>query len=84
MKPMIQKIKTGILTPLNFLANPLEKLWFNEKDIDYLDLFPPIFIIGSPRSGTTVLYQLLCKHLKIGYINTVSYTHLTLPTTSFV
>ena len=64
MKPMIQKIKTGILTPLNFLANPLEKLWFNEKDIDYLDLFPPIFIIGSPRSGTTVLYQLLCKHLK--------------------
>ena len=69
MKPLIQKIKTGILTPLNFLANPLEKLWFNEKDIDYLDLFPPIFIIGSPRSGTTVLYQLLCKHLKIGYIN---------------
>ena len=69
MKPLIQKIKTGILTPLNFLTNPLEKLWFNEKDIDYLDLFPPIFIIGSPRSGTTVLYQLLWKHTNFSYIN---------------
>ena len=66
---MVKKIKTGILTPLNVIAHPLEKLWSNEKDIKYLDMFPPIFIIGSPRSGTTVLYQLLCKHLQFGYIN---------------
>jgi len=66
---LIKKIKTGILTPLNVIAHPLEKLWSNEKDIKYLDMFPPIFIIGSPRSGTTVLYQLLCKHLQFGYIN---------------
>ena len=66
---MFKKIKTGILTPLNFIANPIEKLWFTDEDIKYLDMFPPVFIIGSPRSGTTVLYQLLCKHLQFGYIN---------------
>ena len=66
---MIKKIKTSILTLLNVIAHPLEKLWSDEKDIKYLGMFPPIFIIGSPRSGTTVLYQLLCKHLQFGYIN---------------
>ena len=71
---MIHNLKSGIFRPLNVFARPIEKLWLNEKDIRYLDKFPPIFIIGSPRSGTTVLYQLLCKHLKFGYINNfVSY-----------
>ena len=27
----------------------------------------PIFIWGSPRSGTTLLYQLIAKHLDVGY-----------------
>ncbi len=66
---MINKIKPKILTPLNFFFQPIERLWHNENDIDYLNKFPPTFIIGPPRSGTTVLYQLLCKHLYFGYVN---------------
>lgn len=66
---MLKKIKTGALTPLNVIAQPLEKLWSTDEDLKYLDMFPPVFLIGSPRSGTTVLYQLLCKHLQFGYIN---------------
>ena len=29
----------------------------------------PIFIIGAPRSGSTLLYQLLVKHTRVGYIS---------------
>lgn len=28
----------------------------------------PIFILGAPRSGTTLLYQLLTEHLDVGYL----------------
>lgn len=31
--------------------------------------FPPIFIIGSPRSGTTLLYQLLLHSYRFGYLS---------------
>ena len=31
--------------------------------------FPAIFIIGLPRSGTTLLHQLICKNYEVGYIN---------------
>ena len=31
--------------------------------------FPTIFIFGLPRSGTTLLYQLLAQCLDVGYIN---------------
>ena len=55
--------------PLNYLLNPLENLFLNVNDLDYLKSEPPVFIIGPPRSGTTVLYQLLCKHFNFGYTN---------------
>jgi hypothetical protein len=29
----------------------------------------PVFIIGAPRSGSTLLYQLLVKHSRIAYIS---------------
>ena len=63
------KVKNKLLTPLNYLLNPLENLCLNENDLDYLKSSPPVFIIGPPRSGTTVLYQLLCKHFNFGYTN---------------
>jgi len=30
---------------------------------------PIIYVVGTPRSGTTLLYQILCKYLYVGYIN---------------
>ena len=63
------KIKNTILRPLNYILGPLQNNWLHKKDLKYLDLYPPVFIIGPPRSGTTVLYQLLCKHTNFSYIN---------------
>ena len=30
---------------------------------------PPVFIVGPPRSGTTLLYQLVSAHLDVAFIN---------------
>ena len=63
------KLKNKLLSPLNYFLNPLENLCLNVNDLSYLKSAPPVFIIGPPRSGTTVLYQLLCKHFNFGYTN---------------
>ena len=66
---MIKKIKPRILIPFNLVFQFIDKLWHSEDNIQYLDTFPPTFIVGPPRSGTLILYQLLCKHFQFGYIN---------------
>ncbi len=33
---------------------------------------PPLFIVGPPRSGTTLLYQLLIARFKLGYISNIA------------
>lgn len=30
---------------------------------------PIVFIVGAPRSGSTVLYQLMAEHLDVGFVN---------------
>jgi hypothetical protein len=30
---------------------------------------PIVFVVGVPRSGTTLLYQLMCTHLDVGYVS---------------
>ena len=42
------------------------------QEEDYKDLpetYPTLQIIGAPRSGTTLLSQLISAHLDVGYIN---------------
>lgn len=30
--------------------------------------FPPVFILGAPRTGTTLIYQCLCQSLELSYL----------------
>jgi sulfotransferase family protein len=42
------------------------------QEADYQDLpekFPTLYIVGAPRSGTTLLNQVIATHLDVGYIN---------------
>lgn len=35
------------------------------------DFFPPLFIIGAPRTGSTLLYQLLVENFNLSYFNNI-------------
>jgi LPS sulfotransferase NodH len=42
------------------------------EEAGYLDLeerFPTLHVIGAPRSGTTLLYQVVASGLEMGYVN---------------
>jgi len=43
--------------------------FFLFRKVKEKDDLSPIFIIGAPRSGSTILYQMLTKSLKCSYVN---------------
>ena len=47
----------------------LERKYFT-PDLASLRIDRPVFIVGLPRSGTTVLYNLLCAHERAAYVTT--------------
>ncbi|CAK0762462.1 conserved hypothetical protein [Gammaproteobacteria bacterium] len=54
-----------------FLAR-LNDWLVQHQEMCYRDLpetYPTLFVIGAPRSGTTLLMQLITSHLRVGYIN---------------
>jgi len=59
IRPIIGNIK---------IAQRIEKKII-EKDSSYN--LPPIFIIGLPRSGSTLLYQLICNYFYVGYFSNI-------------
>jgi hypothetical protein len=42
-----------------------------QKSVAAADALPIIYIIGAPRSGTTLMSQLLSRHLPVGYIDNI-------------
>lgn len=69
--------KTKALTAaMNFAARtvltPLENLWLNSMDWAEGSRWSPVFVIGPPRSGTTLLYQLLVNRFNFIYLNNLA------------
>ena len=61
-------IQESFLADLNrqlAVAHDLELSTQSERDESY----PTLHVVGPPRSGTTLLMQLLAAHLDVGYIN---------------
>jgi len=56
----------AFLAKLNKILEP-----YQEEDyiVDLPERYPTVHVIGAPRSGTTLLTQLLAAHTDIGYIN---------------
>lgn len=58
----------SFLEGMNRVLEKKEKQEYEELEIDY----PLIFVIGLPRSGTTLLTQIIAHGFKIGYINNIT------------
>ncbi len=52
---------------LNWLLAPADTLFASRNNAP--DAVGPVFVIGPPRSGTTILYQLLIHSFDFAYIN---------------
>jgi len=57
--------KENFLSEMNILLQEREVSLYRDYDIQY----PFIFVFGAPRSGTTLLSQLVAYCLDVGYIN---------------
>lgn len=51
-----------------FLWVPLEKRWLKEYGKEE-SRFPVVFIVGAPRSGSTIMYQVMTRYLDVSYID---------------
>lgn len=62
---LIQKSMEALHFGLNaFLAITADRMQLSKSR---LEEFPPVFILGSPRCGSTLIFQTLAKCLDIGY-----------------
>lgn len=57
----------------------LDDIFFT-RDADLL--FPPIFIVGAPRSGTTLFYQILIQFFETAYFPNIANTFYRCPLTA--
>lgn len=55
----------NVLLQMNRALEPIEKASYQDRELAY----PLVFVFGLPRSGTTVLTQLLSQCLDLGFIN---------------
>ncbi len=72
MKIFIKKYLFGIVyrKPLhyfNWILNKIEPIFSDQSDKPLR--YPPIFIIGAPRSGSTLLYQVMTEYYDVGYLS---------------
>jgi sulfotransferase family protein len=68
-EPMMVVVRRTVLplgkATLAWFEKGIISLWRN----DSRDQYPPVFIIGPPRSGTTLLYQVLVDRYTFGYFS---------------
>jgi len=48
---------------------PLEKYLMQKYEDEGIKRYPPIFIIGAPRTGSTIFYQTITNYWDVGYVN---------------
>jgi hypothetical protein len=62
---LLQTISKKVTRAANLVLNPIESLFAPH---DFPREHAPVFIIGAPRSGSTLFYQLLVNHFDFGYL----------------
>lgn len=56
-----------VISSQSILCKPIEN-WLRKRRQDNIQNILPVWIIGAPRSGTTLTYQLLCKYFEAYYL----------------
>lgn len=69
---MIPRALQYLLKVSNYVLMPIEQLVMYQCDDTGIWSYPPVFIIGAPRSGTTLLYQLLVNRYRFAYFNNIT------------
>ena len=64
----IRLFYTILRSSLTLLGQEHKKLASSTRELDY----PPIFIVGPPRSGTTLLYQLMLHRFHLAYFPNIA------------
>lgn len=60
------RVSNGLSRVVGRLTDPVERALARPAP-DVL-AFPPVFIVGAPRTGSTALYQLIADHFDVGYL----------------
>ncbi len=76
--PKLNKLSTSLilrhlLAVLDPILRPIERSRI-ERYAPTHEAIAPIFILGVPRSGTTLFYQLLTDHYRVEYIDNLAHT----------
>lgn len=58
-------VEEDFLRRLNDILAPHQEADYKELP----EIYPTLHVIGAPRSGTTLLTQLVCSHLEVGCVN---------------
>ena len=70
-KNVLKKFKFFLINVFNFLNinffSYLEVLFAPNSQLKLP--YPPVFILGAPRSGSTLLMQVISDSLDVGYLN---------------
>ncbi len=76
---MKSAFKSIVQTSVHFMLSPLESIMLENKGYGSIPL--PIFILGAPRSGTTLLYELLVNCYEFSYFTNFANTFYNTPLT---
>lgn len=57
------------LERLNLILQPHAEA---EQEPDPEEVYPTLHVVGAPRSGTTLMYQVVASGLDVGYVNNLS------------
>lgn len=68
---ILRMAKLLSLWPAKIVTAHFEKLFLSIFWLDDSPIRPPVFIIGAPRSGTTLLYQILLNHFRFVYFSNI-------------
>lgn len=72
-KNYFQYFLNGFAKLASIALQPAENYLAQKHGDEGIKKYPPVFIIGAPRTGSTIFYQVITNCWDIGYINNLEY-----------